>query len=116
MSIRTTVTCDECNDDEEVDIGWHGPELPEGWIVNPDDDEQHFCEYCAEEKGLAPVQQVVDHVMRTDYWRKSPVGFIFTCHICRADIWQRDYYYTTPKTCNVCNHLNGPKLLTGGHE
>lgn len=120
MSIRTTITCDDCNEEEEIDMQYIGridaADLPDGWIEDPDDDEQHLCNHCAVDKGLVQAPPPAEHVMVTHYWRNAPAGFIFHCQYCRAEIWQRDYYYTTPKTCNVCNHLNGPKLLTGGHE
>jgi hypothetical protein len=54
MSVCLTFTCDECGDEvvEHLDAycdlgGVTSLELPYGWKVDPEDDEQHLCDSCA---------------------------------------------------------------------
>jgi hypothetical protein len=54
MSVCIQFTCDECGESEseelEVSIhmgGFTSVDLPYGWKVDPEDDERHLCEACA---------------------------------------------------------------------
>lgn len=116
--ISITVTCGSCGDSEELEVHeqvYGHFDLPDGWIEDPEDDEEHLCEQCQIEQGLLPEgpEEWVDPnppvpVMHTQ------TGFNGRCG-CGALVWSK----TTPVgpvVCSVCQHIKRqrPKLLDVG--
>jgi hypothetical protein len=120
MSISITVTCDTCNDSEEVEYEFGAVSLPDGWVEDPDDDEQHLCEQCQIDKGLLEPPPPVIYVITPAQPLRAANGWTTECRQCRAGIWipaaDVDASLFEPRTCAVCQHLAGPKQLCAGQN
>lgn len=113
MSVCITFTCDECGESEAMDLGalshlWGGVdalELPEGWEVDPVDDENHLCDCCANptkweprEPPLAGHPNPARALREGQYWERawsvgggescSPKSYCGHCREClRQGLW-----------------------------